>query len=105
MFAVCADERRGKRLIGLSETRRVCVVDITWLMLVQHKLIYKLGKDETNGPVSSFNLCGLRDNIINHVLTCLDLYKPRNDKVSLKTTATNHRAMPFRKAIEKAFDS
>lgn len=27
-------------LIGLSDTRPICLVNITWLMLVQHKLIY-----------------------------------------------------------------
>lgn len=63
--------------IGLSDTRRIFVVNITWLMLVQHKLVYKLRKDKTNGRVSISNLCGLRDNIINHFLTFLDLYKTK----------------------------
>lgn len=41
------------------------VVNITWLKLVQLKLLYNLGKDKTNGHLCIFNLCGLRDTIIN----------------------------------------
>lgn len=46
-------------LIGFSDMRRICVVNVTWLMLCNISS-YKLCKDKTNGHVSIFNLCGLR---------------------------------------------
>lgn len=52
----------------LQSGRAICeesVVHMTWLRLVQHKLLLNLGKDETNGHLCIFNLCGLRDTIIN----------------------------------------
>ena len=67
-------------LIWFSDTRRVCVVNVTWLTLSS----YKLCKDKTNGRVSVFTqLKNRRDNIINHFLTCRDLYEEQNAKVIL----------------------
>lgn len=58
---VCKSEA-GKTLQSRWATWEESVVNITWL---QHKLLYNLGKDKTNGHLCVFNSRGLRDTIIN----------------------------------------